>query len=76
MQSKIAAGLAHSGLGDALLAATQTLHDNELMVFLCTWQESLCLELAENNHGYLPCCQPMLLASIPESFPNINVVLL
>ena len=64
------------GFGDTLLAATQTLHGNKLTVSLHTWRENLCLELALNSHGFLPCCQSKLLASIPESFPNIDVLLL
>jgi len=73
---KIAAGLAHSGLGDSLLAAARILHGDKLVTFLRTWREDLRHELAENKCGCLPSRQPVLLASISESFPNIEVLLL
>jgi len=73
---KIAVGLAHAGFGDSLLTAAWTLTQSELNRFLCAWREDLCYELMTNPHRCLPSRQPVLSASIPDSFPSLDILFL
>ena len=71
----IAHGLAKSGLGDELLEAAQSLARTELPDFLATWRESLRSELRTNSRGHLGSKKPSLAKAIPDSFPDIDVLL-
>ena len=72
---RIAHGLAKSGFGDELLNAVQSLSLNELPNFLTTWRENLRGELRTNAHGHLGSKKPSLAKAVPDSFPNIDVLL-
>ncbi len=71
----IAHGLAKSGLGDELLEAAQSLTRAELPEFLITWREALRNELRTNSRGHLGSKKPSLAKTIPDSFPDIDVLL-
>ena len=71
----IAHGLAKCGFSDNLLKATQTLSRDELPGFLTTWRDELCDELRTNGHGQLGSKKPSLANAVPDSFPDINVLL-
>jgi hypothetical protein len=71
----IAHGLAKSGLGDELLEAAQSLTRAELAEYLTTWRESLRSELRTNSHGHLGSKKPSLAKAVPDSFPDIDVLL-
>ena len=71
----IAHGLAKCGLGDELLEAAQSLTRDELPEFLTRWRESLCNELRTNSCGHLGSKKPSLAKVIPDSFPDIDVLL-
>ncbi|KAF8494852.1 hypothetical protein F5888DRAFT_1713947 [Russula emetica] len=71
----IAHGLAKSGLGDELLEAAQSLTRAELSEFLTTWRETLRNELRTNSRGHLGSKKPSLAKTIPDSFPDIDVLL-
>ena len=71
----IAHGLAKSGLGDELLEAAQSLTRAELPEFLTTWREALRSELRTNSRGHLGSKRPSLAKTIPDSFPDIDVLL-
>jgi Holliday junction resolvase YEN1 len=71
----IAHGLAKSGLGDELLEAAQSLTHAELSGFLTTWREALRNELRTNSRGHLRSKKPSLAKAIPDSFPDIDVLL-
>ncbi|KAF8272711.1 hypothetical protein EI94DRAFT_1795938 [Lactarius quietus] len=71
----IAHGLAKCGLGDELLNATQSLSRDELPDFLTTWREDLRGELRTNARGHLGSKKPSLAKAVPDSFPDIDVLL-
>lgn len=71
----IAHGLAKSGLGDELLEAAQSLTRTELSEFLATWREALRNELRTNSRRHLGSKKPSLAKTIPDSFPDIDVLL-
>ena len=71
----IAHGLAKSGLGDELLQAAQSLTRSELTEFFVTWREALRSELRTNSRGHLGSKKPSLAKAIPDSFPDIDVLL-
>ncbi|KAI0255432.1 hypothetical protein BJV78DRAFT_1279225 [Lactifluus subvellereus] len=71
----IAHGLAKCGLGDELLEASQSLTRAELADFLTTWRESLRNELRTNSRGHLGSKKPSLAKAVPDSFPDIDVLL-
>ena len=71
----IAHGLAKCGFGDELLEATQSLSRDELPKFLTTWREDLCSELHTNARGHLDSKKPSLAKAVPDSFPDVNVLL-
>ena len=71
----IAHGLAKCGLGDELLKATQSLSHDELPGFLTTWREELRSELHTNACGHLGSKKPSLAKAVPDSFPDVNVLL-
>jgi Holliday junction resolvase YEN1 len=72
----IAHGLAKCGFGDELLGAAQSLSRNELSDFLTMWREDLRSELRTNAHGHLGSKKPSLAKAVPDSFPDIDVLLL
>ena len=72
---RIAHGLAKCGLGDELLEATQSLSQDELPEFLTTWRENLRSELRTNARGHLGSKKPSLSKAVPDSFPEIDVLL-
>ena len=71
----IAHGLAKCGLGDELLEATQSLSRAELPEFLITWREALRNELHTNSRGHLVSKKPSLAKTVPDSFPDVDVLL-
>lgn len=71
----IAHGLAKCGLGDELLEAAQSLTRDELPEFLARWRESLRNELRTNSRGHLGSKKPSLAKVVPDSFPDIDVLL-
>ena len=71
----IAHGLAKSGLGDELLEAAQSLTRAELSEFLISWREALSNELRTNSRGHLGSKKPSLAKTIPNSFPDIDILL-
>ncbi|KAI0656316.1 hypothetical protein C8Q70DRAFT_1056865 [Cubamyces menziesii] len=71
----IAHGLAKSGFGDSLLKAARTMSRDDLEEFLDEWRDEIRKELRTNARGHLPRKSPKLAQSIPEDFPNIDVVL-
>ncbi|KAK6969258.1 hypothetical protein R3P38DRAFT_766504 [Favolaschia claudopus] len=70
----IAHGLARSGFGDSLLAATQTMSADGLQQFLVSWREDVRAELATNARGHLKSKQKSLAAQLPDNFPRIKVL--
>jgi Holliday junction resolvase Gen1 C-terminal domain len=71
----IAHGLAKSGLGDQLLEAAQSLTRAELADFLATWRQALRDELRTNSRGHLGSKKPSLAKAVPDSFPDVDVLL-
>ncbi|KAN0127776.1 hypothetical protein V8E53_014389 [Lactarius tabidus] len=71
----IAHGLAKCGFRDELVKAAHSLSRDELPDFLATWREDLCAELRTNAHGHLGSKKPSLAKAVPDSFPDINVLL-
>lgn len=71
----IAHGLAKSGLGDELLEAAQSLTRAELSEFLTSWREALRNELRTNSRKHLKSKKPSLAKTIPDSFPDIDILL-
>ena len=71
----IAHGLAKSGLGDELFEAAQSLTRTELSEFLITWRETLRNELRTNSRRHLGSKKPSLAKTIPDSFPDVDVLL-
>lgn len=71
----IAHGLAKSGLGDELLEAAQSLTRAELPEFLTAWRETLRSELRTNSRGHLTSKKPSLAKAVPDSFPDVDVLL-
>jgi holliday junction resolvase YEN1 len=72
---RIAHGLAKCGFGDDLLKAAQSLARDKLPNFLATWREELRSELHTNSRGNLGSKKPSLAKAIPDTFPDINVLL-
>ncbi|OJT12336.1 Flap endonuclease GEN -like protein [Trametes pubescens] len=71
----LAHGLAKCGFGDTLLAAARTKTREELDEFLDGWRDEIRAELRTNARGHLPRKSPKLSRSIPDDFPNVDVVL-
>ncbi|KAF8642957.1 hypothetical protein AX16_009297 [Volvariella volvacea WC 439] len=68
-------GLAKCGFGDSLFEATQNLSRPALEDFLVNWRNELRHEIQTNSQGHLGRKQPSLAKSIPESWPNIDILL-
>ena len=71
----IAHGLAKCGFGDELLKAAHSLSRDELPDFLTTWREELRAELRTNARGHLGSKKPSLAKAVPDTFPDIDVLL-
>ncbi|KAN0134508.1 hypothetical protein V8E53_007654, partial [Lactarius tabidus] len=68
-------GLAKCGLRDELLKAAHSLTCDKLPSFLKTWRENLRTELCTNARGHLGSKKPSLAKAMPDSFPDIGVLL-
>ncbi|KAF9077226.1 hypothetical protein BDP27DRAFT_1312041 [Rhodocollybia butyracea] len=73
---KIAAGLARAGFGKSLYRAAITHYEDPvaLNTFVQQWKVQLAQELRTNASTFLPRKSPKLANSIPESFPDLNVL--
>ena len=71
----IAHGLAKCGFGDELLKAAHSLSHDELSDFLTTWREDLRAELRTNARGHLGSKKPSLAKAVPDSFPDVDILL-
>ncbi|KAG8908742.1 hypothetical protein FRB99_002980 [Tulasnella sp. 403] len=71
---QIAHGLARCGFGDSLVNAFLTLPEHALPRFLDEWRADVAHELRTNSQGYVGRKYPSLAASIPESFPDLEVL--
>ncbi|KDQ17005.1 hypothetical protein BOTBODRAFT_172612 [Botryobasidium botryosum FD-172 SS1] len=67
-------GLARCGFGDQLVDAMKTMSESSLSDFLDEWRESLCHELRTNSRGLIGRKNPSLAASVPDDFPDIEVL--
>ncbi|KAF9477457.1 hypothetical protein BDN70DRAFT_881151 [Pholiota conissans] len=67
--------LAKCGFGDSLYEAARTLDREDLSEYLVMWRQELRDELRTNSKGRLGRKQGALAKSIPEDFPNIDVLL-
>ncbi|KAE9409910.1 PIN domain-like protein [Gymnopus androsaceus JB14] len=74
---KISCGLARAGFGKSLCkAAINHPKDSpQLNTFLRQWRAQLSQELRTNSSGFLPHKSPKLADSVPETFPDIKVLL-
>ncbi|KAF9526067.1 hypothetical protein CPB83DRAFT_506722 [Crepidotus variabilis] len=70
-----AAALARCGFGDTLYEAAMNLERDVLLDFLVMWREELKQELKTNSKGEIGRKQAALAKSIPDTFPNIDVLL-
>lgn len=70
----IAHALARCGFGDSLLQAAKDADRDKLAPFLTRWRHDLRHELLTNSRGYLRHVPPSL-TDIPDSFPDIDVLL-
>lgn len=70
----IAHRLAHYGLGESLLAATEDLTIPQLQVFLQGWRETLRWELKNDTRGFLGRKYGVLAESVPDTWPDPAVL--
>ncbi|KAI1790600.1 hypothetical protein LXA43DRAFT_946919 [Ganoderma leucocontextum] len=68
-------GLAKAGFGDTLLRAARTLSRDDLEAFLVGWREDIRKELKTNAKGCLQRKCVALAKTIPEDFPDVELVL-
>lgn len=68
-------GLAKCGFGDTLYQAANNLSREELPGFLTNWRHGLRHELRTNSKGHIGKRYPSLANSIPEDFPDIDILL-
>ena len=71
----VAHGLAKCGFGDKLLNATYSLPHDKLPDFLTMWRKDLRAELCTNSQGHLGSKKPSLAKAVPDSFPELEVLL-
>ncbi|OSD07465.1 PIN domain-like protein [Trametes coccinea BRFM310] len=69
----VAYGLTKYGLGRALSTAVQSMSDVELTAYLPTWRALLCDRLRRDPHGHIGRLQPSLAASVPATFPDVEI---
>ncbi|KAF8632066.1 hypothetical protein AX15_002064 [Amanita polypyramis BW_CC] len=67
--------LACCGFGDSLYEAAITLPHDALPDFLTTWRQKLREELRTNSRGIIGRKLAKLAKAVPESFPNIDILL-
>jgi len=67
--------IAHCGFGDALFDAAHDLSREGLVSFIDTWRQEVRLELQTNSRGFLARKAISLAKSMPDTFPNIDVLL-
>ncbi|KAJ3717952.1 PIN domain-like protein, partial [Lentinula raphanica] len=74
---KISYSLARAGFGKSLCQAALNHHEQsaELRDSLSQWKKHLAHELETNASGFLPRKSPKLASAIPETFPDIKVLL-
>ncbi|KAK0205997.1 PIN domain-like protein [Desarmillaria ectypa] len=72
---KTAYALARAGLAASLYKAATTLPRSELPAFLTTWRTNLKEELCTDSHRCIGRKMVALAKSVPESFPNIDILL-
>ncbi|EPQ53590.1 hypothetical protein GLOTRDRAFT_63186 [Gloeophyllum trabeum ATCC 11539] len=70
-----ARGLAKCGFGDSLLEALDRLPREKLPDFLKVWRQQIRDELKTNSQGHLGRKNPSLAKSVPEDFPDIEILL-
>jgi Holliday junction resolvase YEN1 len=73
--TKTAHGLARCGFGDTLYTAAKNLSRERLPAFLDNWRNELRHELRTNSRGLIGRKSPTLANSIPEDFPDIDILL-
>ncbi|KAF9460488.1 hypothetical protein BDZ94DRAFT_1238453 [Collybia nuda] len=71
----IAHGLAKCGFGDTLFEAAKNLSREELVAFFVPWRHELRQEISTNSQGHIGKKHPALAKTIPDSFPDIDVLL-
>ena len=71
-----ALSLSRAGMGDDLLHVAQTYTLLALEYFLEKWRRHLCMTLQYNNAGHLSRCYSVLSNSIPDTFPNLQILML
>lgn len=72
---KVAHGLAKCGFGDSLLSAAHNLSREGLQEYLINWKKDLAEELRTNSRGILGRRYNSLAKSIPEEFPDIDILM-
>ncbi|KAF8890618.1 hypothetical protein BD779DRAFT_1671184 [Infundibulicybe gibba] len=68
-------GLAKCGFGDSLYEAANNLPREDLPSFLSNWRNEMRHELRTNSQGHIGRKQPALAKSIPDAFPDIDILL-
>ncbi|KAL0952086.1 hypothetical protein HGRIS_008722 [Hohenbuehelia grisea] len=71
----IAAALARCGFGDSLYEAARNISRSQLPGFLVNWRNELRRELKTDSKGHLGRKYVSLSSSVPDEFPNIDVLL-
>ncbi|KAK0487291.1 hypothetical protein IW261DRAFT_604052 [Armillaria novae-zelandiae] len=72
---KIAKGLARAGHADTLYRVATTQTREELLAYLPVWRAEVVTELRTNYSGCLGHRYVKLGNSVPETFPNVNILL-
>lgn len=67
--------IAHCGFGDALFDAARNLSRERLVAFADSWRQEVRDELRTNSRGFMTRKAISLAKSIPDTFPNIDVLL-
>jgi len=67
--------IARCGFGDALFDAAHDLSQEGLVDFIDTWRQEVQLELKSNSRGFMARKAISLAKSMPDTFPNIDVLL-
>ena len=71
-----ALALSRAGMGDDLLQAARTCTPLELEDFLEKWRRRLRMTLRYNDAGHLSRRYSVLSNSIPDTFPNLQILML
>ncbi|KIL54103.1 hypothetical protein M378DRAFT_56369, partial [Amanita muscaria Koide BX008] len=71
-----ALALARCGFGDSLLEAAMVMPHESLPAFLSTWRQQLREELRTNSRGIIGRKLTKLAKQVPDSFPDVDVLLL